>query len=150
MSGHLRVLHLNVGKRKQVQQSLLNDETLKDFDALAIVELYIYRHLQTGKPTVTPHASWQMFTPSVERTNRMPRHAFRSLIWVNRRYKAQAVPVDYYDITAVSIRTKGGSILLISAYDPRAVRDESQRETQLAHKIGLVEDTIKKVREEAK
>jgi hypothetical protein len=70
-----------------------------------------------------------MFTPSVERTNRMPRHAFRSLIWVNRRYKAQAVPVDYYDITAVSIRTKGGSILLISAYDPRAVRDESQRET---------------------
>jgi hypothetical protein len=149
MSGHLRILHLNVGKRKQVQQSLLNDETLKDFDALAIVELYIYRHLQTGKPTVTPYASWQMFTPSVERTNRMPRHAFRSLIWVNSRCEAQAVPVDCYDITAVSIRTKGGSILLISAYDPRAARDESQRETQLAHKLELVEDTIKKAKEEA-
>jgi hypothetical protein len=143
-------LHLNVGKRKQVQQSLLNDETLRDFDALAIVEPYIYRHLHTGKPTVLLHTSRQMFTPSVERTDSMPRYAFRSLIWVNSHCKAQAVPVDYYDITAVSIRIEGGSILLISAYDPRAVREESQRETQLAHKLGLVEDIIKKVREEAK
>jgi hypothetical protein len=90
-----------------------------------------------------------MFTPSIERTDGMPGHAFRSLIWVNSRCKAQAVPVDCYNITAVSIRTKGGSILLISVYDPRAVRDESQRETQLTHKLGLVEDTIKKAREEA-
>jgi hypothetical protein len=58
--------------------------------------------------------------------------------------------VDYYNITAVSIRIEGGSILLISVYDPRAIREESQRETQLAHKLGLVEDIIKKVREEAK
>jgi hypothetical protein len=91
----------------------------------------------------------QQFTPSMERTDSMPRHAFRSLIWVNSYCKAQAVPVNYYDITAVSIQTEGGSILLISAYDPRATRDESQRETQLAHKLGLVEDTIKKAREEA-
>jgi hypothetical protein len=33
--------------------------------------------------------------------------------------------VDYYDITAVSIQIKGGSILLISAYDPRDTREES-------------------------
>jgi hypothetical protein len=150
MSRHVRILHLNVGKRKQVQQSLLNDETLKDFDALAIVEPYIYRYPHTGKPTVTPHTSWQMFTLSVERTDGMPRHAFRSLIWVNSHCKARAVPVDYYDITAVSIRTEGGSILLISAYDPRAAREESQRETQLAYKLELVEDIIKKAREEAK
>jgi hypothetical protein len=66
MSRHLRILHLNVGKRKQVQQSLLNDETLKDFDALATVEPYIYRHLHTGKPIVTPHTSWQMFMLKAE------------------------------------------------------------------------------------
>jgi hypothetical protein len=150
MSRHLRILHLNVGKRKQVQQSLLNDETLKDFDALAIVEPYIYRHLHTGKLTVILHTSWQMFTPSVERTDSMPRYTFRLLIWVNSHYKAQAVPVDCYNITAVSIRIEGGSILLISVYDPRAAREESQRETQLAYKLGLVEDIIKKVREEAK
>jgi hypothetical protein len=98
---------------------------LKDFDALAIVEPYIYRHLYTGKPIVTPHAGWQMFTLSIVRDDGMPRHAFRSLIWVNSRCKAQAVQVDYYDITAVSIQTKGGSILLISAYDPRDAREES-------------------------
>jgi exonuclease III len=150
MTGHLQFLHLNVGKRKQVQQSLLNDETLKEFDALATVEPYIYMHLHTGKPTVTPHASWQMFTPSIKRTDGMPRHAFRSLIWVNKQCKAQAVQVDCYDITAVSIQTEEGSILLISAYDPRDARDEGQRETQLRHKLELVESTIKKAREEAK
>jgi hypothetical protein len=150
MTGHLRVLHLNVGKRKQVQQSLLNDETLRDFDALATVEPYIYRHPHTGKPTVTLHAGWQMFTPSIERTDSMPRHAFRSLIWVNKQCKAQAVQVDYYDITAVSIQTEGGSILLISAYDPRDARDEGQREIQLRQKLELVESTIKKARERAK
>jgi hypothetical protein len=88
MTGHLHILHLNVGKRKQVQQSLLNDETLKDFDALAIVEPYIYRHPHTSKPIVTPHTGWQMFTPSIVRDDGMPRHAFRSLIWVNSRCKA--------------------------------------------------------------
>jgi hypothetical protein len=88
MTGHLHILHLNVGKRKQVQQSLLNDKTLKDFDALAIVEPYIYRHLHTGKPIVTPHTGWQMFILSIVRDDGMPRYAFRSLIWVNSRYKA--------------------------------------------------------------
>jgi hypothetical protein len=57
MIGHLSILHLNLGKRKQVQLSLLNDKTLKDFNALATVELYIYRHLHTNKLTVTLHAS---------------------------------------------------------------------------------------------
>jgi len=57
MTGYLYVLHLNVGKRKEVQQSLLNDETLKDFDALATVKLYIYKYPHTSRPTVTPQAS---------------------------------------------------------------------------------------------
>jgi hypothetical protein len=91
-----------------------------------------------------------MFTPSIERTDGMPRHAFRLLIWVNKQCKAQMVQVDCYDITAVSIQTEGGSILLISAYDLRDARDEGQRETQLRHKLDLVESTIKKAREEAK
>jgi hypothetical protein len=58
--------------------------------------------------------------------------------------------VDYYDITAVSIQTGGGSVLLISAYDARDRENESERETQLAYKLELVERTIRKVREEAK
>jgi hypothetical protein len=57
MIGYLSILHLNLGKRKQVQLSLLNDETLKDFNALATVELYIYRYLHTNKLTVTLYTS---------------------------------------------------------------------------------------------
>jgi hypothetical protein len=38
----LRIMHLNVGKRRLVQYSLLNDETIKDFDAIAVVEPYIF------------------------------------------------------------------------------------------------------------
>lgn len=59
----LNVLHLNVGKRRQVQLSLLNDEGLKDFTALATVEPYIYRDPTTDKATVTPSAHWYMLSP---------------------------------------------------------------------------------------
>lgn len=149
MVAHLYILHLNVGKRKQVQQSLLNDETLKDFDALATVEPYIYKHPHTGKPTVTPHPGWQMFTPSREREDGMPRHAFRSLIWVNTSCKAQAVWVDSYDITAVSIQREGGSVLILSAYDPRDGGCKGDRETQLGHKLELMARTIRNTKEEA-
>jgi hypothetical protein len=37
-------MHLNVGKQRTVQYSLLNDEALKDYAALVILEPYIYKH----------------------------------------------------------------------------------------------------------
>jgi hypothetical protein len=64
--------------------------------------------------------------------------------------EAEAVEVDCYDITVVSTQTGGGSVLLISVYDARDGENEGERETQLAHKLELVESTIRKVREEAK
>jgi len=65
-----------------------------------------------------------MFTPSIERLDSMPRHAFCLLIWVNNYCKVQAVYVDSYDITAVSIQAERGSVLLILAYDARDRREE--------------------------
>jgi hypothetical protein len=38
--GTLQILQLNVHKRREVQQSLLNDEGLKDHAVLAISKLY--------------------------------------------------------------------------------------------------------------
>jgi hypothetical protein len=38
--GTLQILQLNVHKRSEVQQSLLNDEGLKDYTVLAISEPY--------------------------------------------------------------------------------------------------------------
>jgi hypothetical protein len=31
-------MHLNAGRRRLVQHSVLNDTTIKDFDAIAVVE----------------------------------------------------------------------------------------------------------------
>ena len=46
-------MHLNVRKRRTVQHSLLNDEALKDYAALAVLEPYIYEHLQIDEPTIS-------------------------------------------------------------------------------------------------
>jgi hypothetical protein len=49
----VQVMHLNAGKRRAVQYGLLNDETIRDFTALAVVEPYIFQHPQIGVPTIS-------------------------------------------------------------------------------------------------
>jgi hypothetical protein len=65
----LRFLHLDVGKRPAVQQSLLNDDTLKDFDGMTVVEPYIFRHFQTGNPTIAQDRRWEVFRPTIIKTD---------------------------------------------------------------------------------
>ena len=48
----VQIMHLNVGKRRTVQHSLLNDIAIKDFAAFTVVEPYAFRHPQTGEPTI--------------------------------------------------------------------------------------------------
>ena len=38
----VQIMHLNAGKRRTVQYGLLNDDSVKDYTALAVVEPYIY------------------------------------------------------------------------------------------------------------
>jgi hypothetical protein len=57
-------MHLNAGKRRTVQYGLLNDDLVKDYTALAVVEPYIYQQPQTGEPTISPDRHWQIFTPT--------------------------------------------------------------------------------------
>jgi hypothetical protein len=76
----LCILYLNVGKRPAVQQSLLNDDSIKDFDVLTVVELYIFRHPQTGTPTIAQDCCWEVFRPATLRTDRHARYAFRAAI----------------------------------------------------------------------
>jgi hypothetical protein len=54
----LQVMQLNVGKRRTVQHGLLNDEGIKDFDAIAVLEPYIFRHPQTNEPTIPADNRW--------------------------------------------------------------------------------------------
>ena len=48
----LRIMYLNIGKRRLVQYSLLNNVTIKDFDAIAVVEPYVFQHPRTGALTI--------------------------------------------------------------------------------------------------
>jgi hypothetical protein len=144
----LRVLHLNVGKRPVVQQSLLNDDSLKDFDALTVVEPYIFRHPQTGVPTITPDRRWEVFRPTTMRADGHARHAFRAAIWVNTRCKATQIPADSYDVAAVLLHLKERKLLLIACYEARAADTEAIREQDLRAMIQTLELTIKKAQRE--
>jgi hypothetical protein len=48
MLGQSKVLHVNIGKRKTAHCGLCCDESLADFDALPVVEQYIYEDIDTG------------------------------------------------------------------------------------------------------
>jgi hypothetical protein len=90
----LRVLQLNVGKKLAVQQSLLNDDTLKDFDAMTVLEPYIFRHPRKGKPTIAQDHSWERFGQTTIRSDGHARHAFRATIWVNSWCRATQISAD--------------------------------------------------------
>ena len=49
------------GKRKTGHWSLFCDESLASFDALAVVEPYIYEDLDTGEPACPIERNWQLF-----------------------------------------------------------------------------------------
>jgi hypothetical protein len=115
----LQIMQLNVGKRRAVQHGLLNDEGIKDFDAIAVLEPYIFRHPQTDEPTVPTDNRWQIFKPTQTRQDGHARHAFRAAIWVNKRCKAKLIQADSYDITAVLLELSEGSVLVMACYEPR-------------------------------
>jgi hypothetical protein len=65
--GTLQILQLNVHKRREVQQSLLNDEGLKDYAVLAISEPYA-RTIDGSLVTVpTGHHNWTKLIPTTKR-----------------------------------------------------------------------------------
>lgn len=101
MSSTLRILQLNVWKQSTVQQSLMNDEQLRDLgswpsrnhmygsrgDALIIV--------------LTGHSNW----------TRMERdesgRAVRSMLWVRKDLEAEQVTVKSPELTATILRLPG-------------------------------------------
>jgi hypothetical protein len=125
----VQVMHLNAGKRKAVQHGLLNDETIKGFTALAVVEPYIFQHPQTGVPTISQDRHWQIFEPTEKRRDGHARHAFRAALWVNRRCRAISIPADSYDVAAALIRLQDRSLVVMACYEARNARTEIERET---------------------
>jgi hypothetical protein len=125
-------MHLNAGKRRTVQYCLLNDESLKDYTALAVVEPVIYQQPQTGGITISQDRHWQIFIPTTRRQDGHVRHAFRAALWVTKRCRATQIPVDSYDTVAVLVRLQDRLLFIAASYDPRDGRSTAARETALA------------------
>jgi hypothetical protein len=85
MDRTLQILQLNVRKTDMVQQSLLNDESLKDFSVLAISEPYSWRNKDTVVVTPMRHHNWTKMIPT---THHDSRWAIQSMLWIRKDLEA--------------------------------------------------------------
>ena len=108
-----QILQLNVRKQREVQNSLLNDEQLKDYGVLAISEPYA--RIIDGALVTVPmgHPNWTKMVPTVQCEDRW---AFRSMLWIRKDIEAEQVPVQSSDLTAAVLRLPDRSILVVSVY----------------------------------
>jgi hypothetical protein len=134
MSRTFQLLQLNVAKREMVQLSLLNDDNLKDFSALAISEPYSWRARENNTTVVVPiqHPNWTKMIPTALHDGRWP---IRSMLWIRRDLEARQIPVESPDITAAILRLPDRSILLVSLYVPKSNLVQLQ---QLLHLVQQV------------
>jgi endonuclease/exonuclease/phosphatase family metal-dependent hydrolase len=70
MSSILQILQLNVRKQSMVQQSLMNDEKLRDFGVLAITEPHVWKQGDTLVIVPMGHSNWTRMTPTVQEEGR--------------------------------------------------------------------------------
>lgn len=114
MSRPLRFIQLNVRKRGEVHDSLMNDEELQDAAAIAIQEPQA-RKIK-GRLLVTPmtHHKWTKMVPSVCKED--GRWAIRSMLWIRKDLEADQVQIESSDLTAAVLRLPGRLILVVSVY----------------------------------
>jgi hypothetical protein len=115
MSNTLRVVQLNVRKRGEVHDSLMNDIGIQDATIVAVQESHA-RKIQ-GQLVTTPmgHHKWIKMVPPTWREGRW---AIRSMLWINKDVEAEQVPVNSPDITAAVIRLPDRVVLVASIYVP--------------------------------
>ena len=145
----VQVLHLNVGKRRTVQNSLLNDVSIKDFDAISVVEPYVFQHPQSGRPIIAQDRHWQVFTPSTQRTGVLAKYAFRQALWVNTELRATQIPIACHDIAAVLLQMEKGKLLLIACYEARDGASTLDRENALTERFQAIAEAREKAEREA-
>jgi hypothetical protein len=139
MDRTLQILQYNVRKMDMVQQSLLNDESLKDFSALAISEPYLWRDKESNAIVITPirHQNWTKMIPT---THHNGRWAIQSMLWIRKDLEALQVSVESADITAAILHLPDRSILIGSIYVPPA------DPMALQHTLQLLQQLIKSTR----
>lgn len=95
-----------------------------------MVEPYIYADLDTGEPAFPAERHWQSFKPSTKHEGEV-RYSYRAAVWVNKRHAAQQVIIPSSNVLAVTISTKHGVALMVSAYDVKSTDGQAANEEQL-------------------
>lgn len=138
----LRILQANLRKGREVQLSLLNDSSLRNFDLLMVTEPFLT--VIDGKPVTHSHQSWTSLLPHVEQTENGSPNRCRSMIWVNRNIPSvQQIEITSADITAVLILTDK-PILAVSAYVPPIAHGEEM--VALVERLALIGDAISRLK----
>ena len=136
MNKTIGILQANVGRRREVQLSLLNDDSIQDFELILITEPNIMDI--DGKPVVHQYAQWAIIKPTLVRDDTVI-HSFRSLIYINKKAQFRQVSIPSSDITAGILKTATQRILVASVYVPRdpAVAHE-HNVTELTYRLRLI------------
>jgi hypothetical protein len=79
MQDNFRMLQLNVRKQKSVQQSVMNDEQLKEFGILVISEPYARNIEGTVVTSPQEHCNW---TRMILLAQREGMWLIRSMMWI--------------------------------------------------------------------
>jgi hypothetical protein len=109
----MRILQLNMQKRREVQHSVMNDASQREYAALVVSEPYVFE--MEGKMRTSPmgHQSWTAILPSERHSGRW---AVRSMLWVRKDMECEQVSVPSADLTVVLLRLPDRSVLLASVY----------------------------------
>ena len=119
-SGHptnrkLKILQYNLAKGRETTDSVLSDDSIKQFTVLVLQEQYWSTFLDSS----LPHQSWTLLEPTL-RTDQTPRTA----IYINNNELPSVaftqVRIPFHDITAVAITPNNNDkpTLLINMYKP--------------------------------
>ena len=115
MNKTLQILQLNVRKQREVQQSLLNDERVRDFGVLAVTEPYVWKQADSLVTVPMGHSNWTKMMPQVHEDGRW---AVRSMLCVHKDMEAEQVLLPSSDVTAVLLRLPDRVVLVAAVYVP--------------------------------
>ena len=113
MRNTLQVFQMNARKQDVVQQSVMNDEGLKEFGVLALSEPYVRRKDSMLMTAPMGHSNWTKLTPTIHHEGRWP---IRSLLWIRKDIEVEQVPIQSADLTAAVLRLPDRSVLMVAAY----------------------------------
>ena len=147
MHNTLQVFQLNIRKQSTVQQSVMNDEELKEFGVLALSEPYVRRKDGMLSTVPTGHSNWTKLIPTVYHEGRW---AVRSMLWIRKDIEVEQVPVQSADLTAAVLRLPDRSVLVVAVYvegnNAEALADTLRKIQQLIqetrNRIGTRVDVI--------